>query len=149
MRKTIALMGLITLAASPVITATASAQQVQGRVETQTTVKTRPAVQEIVLLPVRLVSSAVSAPVGAVGGMAKRTGDAVEWVNNKTFRNVTAKDEAIMENPGKQFGRGIFLVPAGIAGTAVALPVGVAAGAVEGTFKGLTKGFTWPDRAGL
>lgn len=144
MRKSVAIMGLVGLLAQSVMVGSAMAQPVQGGVKTSTTYADNP-VREVVLLPVRVVAGAVGAPVGAIGGMAKRSSQAVDWVNANTFKQVVADDEEIMEKPAKQFGRGVVLVPLGIAGTAAAVGVGSAVGAVEGTFRGLAKGFTWPD----
>jgi hypothetical protein len=119
--------------------------QVKGGVKTQRVYTQDDDVKEVLLLPVRLVAGAVTAPIGAIGGMAKRTGDSVEWVNKNTFRKVVHKHDKMTDKPGKVLGRGPVLVPVGIVGTAAALPLGASYGAVEGSVKGFTKGFNWPD----
>lgn len=143
MRKILATVGLLTLLAQPAMAQNA----VSGSVRTDAPYQNSglSGAREVFLLPVRVVSGAVGAPVGAIGGMAKRTGQAVQVVNDATFKKVVDDNEEIMDQPGKQFGRGVLLVPVGIVGTAAAVPIGAAVGAVEGTFKGLAKGFTWPS----
>lgn len=120
-------------------------QPVAGGVVQEEVIEEPTQAQEVLLLPVRLVTGAVGAPIGAIGGMAQRTGDAVEMVNNATFRQVVGANENMTDNPGRTFGRGIVLVPVGVVSTAAALPVGVAVGAVEGTFRGFARGFQFPN----
>lgn len=102
-----------------------------------------PEATEVLLLPVRLVNGVVQAPIGAVGGMAQRTGNSVEWVNDRTFRKVVTKNGDYTQHPGKTLGRGVVMVPVGVVGTAAALPFGVAVGGLEGAFKGFNKGFSY------
>lgn len=148
MQKLMAALGVAGLLLQPI---SALAQQgnsihVQGTVKTQRVYTEDDDVKEVLLLPVRLVAGTLNAPIGAIGGMAKRTGDSVEWVNKNTFRKVVKKHDNMTDKPGKVLGRGPVLVPVGIVGTAAALPLGASYGAVEGSVKGFTKGFNWPDQ---
>jgi hypothetical protein len=143
MQRALAALGIACLLAQPL---TAMAQsggnvKVQGGIRTER-VYENDETKEILLLPVRLIAGAVTAPIGAIGGMAKRTGDSVEWVNDNTFRKVVHKHDKMTDKPGKVLGRGAVMVPVGVVGTAAALPLGVSYGAVEGGFKG----FNWPDK---
>lgn len=146
MRQLLATAAIVGLLAAP---GAASAQPaMHGEVKTQRVYQdsVNENVKEVLLLPVRAVTGAVAAPIGAIGGTAKRTGDSVEWVNNHTFRKVVDKHERTTEKPGKVLGRGAVMVPVGVAGTAAALPLGVSFGAVEGAYKGFVEGFHWPDK---
>lgn len=147
MRKFFAAISLMGLLAQPLA---AMAQDyhrhtVQGSVKSQRVYSQPSETEEVLLMPVRLVSGLVQAPIGAIGGMAKRTGDSVEWVNDHTFRKVVHKHQSMTDRPGKVLGRGTVMVPVGVVGTAAALPLGVSFGAVEGGYKGFVKGFNWPD----
>jgi hypothetical protein len=145
MRTLIATLGIVGLLIQP-ISVMAQPMHVQGTVKTQRVYTEDDDVKEVLLLPVRLVAGTLTAPIGAIGGMAKRTGDSVEWVNKNTFRKVVNKHDKMTDKPGKVLGRGPVLVPVGIVGTAAALPLGASYGAVEGSVKGFTKGFNWPDK---
>ncbi len=101
--------------------------------------------KEVLLLPVRLVSGLVQAPIGAVGGMARRTSESVEWVNERTFQKVPPRHgRDYTRQPGKTLAKGVVMVPVGVVGTAAALPYGVAVGGVEGAVQGFSKGFDYP-----
>ncbi|MCE3235940.1 MAG: hypothetical protein K0Q50_2120 [Vampirovibrio sp.] len=148
MRKFFAVIGLMSLFIQPMAAMAQngySHRPVQGSVKSQRVYSQPSETEEVLLLPVRLVSGLVQAPIGAIGGMAKRTGDSVEWVNDHTFRKVVHKKQKMTERPGKVLGRGSVMVPVGVVGTAAALPLGVSYGAVEGGYKGFVKGFNWPD----
>lgn len=102
--------------------------------------------KEVLLLPVRLVSGLVQAPIGAVGGMARRTSESVEWVNERTFQKVPPRQgRDYTRHPGQTLAKGVVMVPVGVVGTAAALPFGVAVGGVEGAMQGFSKGFDYPD----
>lgn len=149
MRKLMTAIGIASLLMQPIgaLAQPGNSIHVQGAVKTQRVYTEDDDVKEVLLLPVRLVAGALTAPIGAIGGMAKRTGDSVEWVNKNTFRKVVNKHDKMTDKPGKVLGRGPVLVPVGIVGTAAALPLGASYGAVEGSVKGFTKGFNWPDKA--
>lgn len=103
--------------------------------------------KQVLLLPVRLVSGLVQAPVGAVGGMARRTSESVDWVNERTFQKVPPHHgRDYTREPGKTLAKGVVMVPVGVVGTAAALPFGVAVGGVEGAMQGFSKGFDYPDK---
>jgi hypothetical protein len=132
MRKTIALIGTLMVLGQP---AAALAQgTVQGSVHTQTTVKATNPVKEVALLPARVVTGAVNTPIGLVNGMGKRAGQAVNWVNERTLRQVDFNSD-----PGKSF----VMVPVGVVGNAAALGLGAGVGAVEGSFRGFARGFAF------
>ncbi len=93
-----------------------------------------PTASRVLLFPVRAVTAGVGAPLGALKGMGTSTVNAVDIVNEATF-------QAAKEEPGMA----PILVPAGLIGTVIALPVGVAHGAITGTLSGLAKGYMYPD----
>lgn len=142
MRKTLALLGLISIAAQPIIAASAMAQTgvaASGNVTTTSSRWSQNPARETVLLPVRVVSGAVYTPFGAVNGLGKRAGQYVQYWNSKTLEQVDFKS-----NPAKS----LLIVPVGVAGDAAALGIGAGVGAVEGSIRGFANGFGWPDRAG-
>ncbi len=93
-----------------------------------------PTASRVLLFPVRAVTAGVGAPLGALKGMGSSTVNAVDIVNEATFQR--AKEEP---------GMSPILVPAGLIGTVIALPLGVAHGAITGTLTGLAKGYMYPD----
>lgn len=141
---------LIAVLAQPMAAFAQNGRYVQGGVKSQR-VYNQPSTakdnaKEVLLLPVRLVSGLVHAPVGAVGGMARRTSESVDWVNERTFQKVPPRQgRDYTTHPGKTLAKGVVMVPVGVVGTAAALPFGVAVGGVEGAMQGFSKGFDYPD----
>lgn len=152
--KVLSAAALLTMATQPVTAFADRGHYVQGGVKSQRVYsrqeERKAAVMEngkqVLLLPVRLVSGLVQAPVGAVGGMARRTSESVEWVNERTFQKVPPyHGRDYTREPGKTLAKGVVMVPVGVVGTAAALPFGVAVGGVEGAVQGFSKGFDYPE----
>jgi hypothetical protein len=152
--KVFSAAALVAIASQPMAAFAQNGHYVQGGVKSQRVYNHQNSRKEaakengkqILLLPVRLVSGLVQAPVGAVGGMARRTSESVEWVNERTFQKVPPHHgRDYTREPGKTLAKGVVMVPVGVVGTAAALPFGVAVGGVEGAVQGFSKGFDYPE----
>jgi hypothetical protein len=85
---------------------------------------------QVVSFPLRLVTGVTGGAVGAVGGGLKGIVKTEEKFANNTFGKAD-------ENP--------LLVPVGLVGTVVAVPVGFVTGAPDGAVKGARTGYGWWD----
>jgi hypothetical protein len=84
------------------------------------------AVWQVVSFPLRLVTGGTGIAVGAVGGGVKGIVNYEEKFAQNTFGRAD-------ENP--------LLVPVGLVGTVVAVPVGIVAGSPDGAVKGAKYGY--------
>lgn len=99
-----------------------------------------PEASHVLLFPVRATSAVIGAPVGLVVGAGKGAEVAVTQVSKATFEKIGDGNDA-----GHPVAKALVYGPAGIVGTAIALPLGITFGAIGGTFKGIAKGYMWPD----
>jgi hypothetical protein len=92
MRKTLVVLGMLGILAQPMA---ALAQQDMVVEKSSTAVVTNP-VTEIVLLPVRLVTGAIGAPIGAIAGLFVGFGKGFNWPGHgatvETTTTTTTKD---------------------------------------------------------
>ncbi|MGE0199543.1 MAG: hypothetical protein AB7P76_01100 [Candidatus Melainabacteria bacterium] len=158
MRKLFTLLSLLALSAQPLVAMaeetpapgeepTAEAKECPVCWEKGEYTTAKPVESRIMTTPLRVVTGAAGAPVGAVYGMGKGTAESVSWVARNTFGNLDAKNSkdpfvdaaaVIMKAP--------FLIPAGVVGTLFAIPVGAVGGTVAGTGYGTAKGYMFPDK---
>ncbi len=104
-----------------------------------------PTASQIALFPVRVTTGAIGAPIGALAGLGTGTVDAVSGVSNATFGNIVSTEGNGYTNTVETIAKAPFLIPAGVVGTVLAVPVGMTYGAITGTFKGFAKGYMYPD----
>ena len=105
-----------------------------------------PEASRVLLFPVRVVSAGVGATVGALMGAAEGIHNSLDVVSDVTFgRIATDEYDNGFTNTTVTLIKAPILGSMGIVGTAAAIPCGVAYGLVTGTFKGMAKGYMWPD----
>lgn len=85
----------------------------------------------IMSFPLRVVTGVTGLTIGALAGGV----NGIVETEQKFAENTFGQAE---ENP--------FMVPVGLVGTAVAIPVGFLAGFPQGAVKGGQEGYTWWDR---
>lgn len=112
-------------------------EPVTGGVRQDVVTTTATPLQRVVALPGKTISGTINAPIGAVQGVGHQTVNSFRNVSDKTFKKIVQCGDT----PLQSIGRGLVLVPAGIIGTAVTVPVGAVVGAVQGTTMGFTQGF--------
>lgn len=104
-----------------------------------------PVASRTLLLPVRLVSAGVGAPVGAIYGVGEAVPPAMKAVSRETFEEIPTTEFGPAANAVVTLVKAPVLFTAGVVGSVVALPVSATYGFVKGTGKGLAKGFMYPD----
>lgn len=81
--------------------------------------------------PFRMVTGVVGGGMGAVAGSAK---------------GIVETEKKFSENTFAQANKNPLMIPVGLVGAVVAVPVGVITGAPSGAFTAAKTGFTWWDR---
>ncbi|MBK8191220.1 MAG: hypothetical protein IPK79_12320 [Vampirovibrionales bacterium] len=86
---------------------------------------------KLVSFPLRLATAAMGAGLGALQG---------------GYEGVAAMETSVAEETFGRADRNPMLVPVGVAGALIALPVGAISGAPRGASHGLKEGWRWWDR---
>lgn len=109
--------------------------------------ESNPVISRGLLLPVRVVGAGVGAPFGLLRGVAEEVPPAMSAVSAVTFEKIptTEFDHPVTNATVTALKLPVFGAT-GIVGTAIALPLSAAYGAVTGTVKGLGQGFMYLDR---
>jgi len=102
--------------------------------------------EEVVLMPLRVGSAAICAPVGFTWGMAQGIGHAVDKTSHATFGQIKTTKYDPASNTALTLLKAPILIPVGIVGTVAAVPLGGAWGGMKGMVTAIDKGYRLPDK---